>query len=478
MAMHAIVLAGGPGERFWPASTGAKPKPFLRLWGDRSLLAETVDRAAAITAPERVWVSGAAVYRPLLVAELPADLARHRLILEPARRDTAAAVGLAALRVHLQDPEALLVFLPADHFVGDVPAFARAVHAAEASARRGYLTILGLAPRRPETGYGYIHCGGPLPDSAALAVRRFVEKPDAAAALRYVHDPDYLWNCGVVVARAAVLLDAFRHHMPELAAGLDEIGGAAAWDAAVESTFPRLPATSFDYGILQAAPNVAVVPTDFPWDDVGSWDALTRVHADEAGNHIHGRSVALDTARSVLRNESDDRVLVGFGLEDIAVVVTDRAVVAAPRGRSAEWKRMLRVLREGDYGRVIGDFPADGEAAAGGLGGVVAGSAAVWAAAAGAGQAITRPWGREVRWAHTPRYTLRLVEVAAGRRRAPRRSSLRIQTLLFLSGTGHVQVRGRQRAVTPGLAVTVRPGEPSVVTAESDLRLLLVTART
>jgi mannose-1-phosphate guanylyltransferase len=493
VAIHAVVLAGGPGERFWPATTDARPKPFLRLWGGRSLLQETVERAEALTSPERVWVSGAAAYRPLLLAELPPDLARHRLILEPARRDTAAAVGLAALRLAVGDPEALAVFLPADHFVGDLAAFGRAVAGAARAADAGYVVTLGLAPRRPETGYGYIQCGEPLadaPGSGALRVRRFVEKPDAAAALGYVRDPAYLWNCGVVVARAAAVLEATRRHMPELAAGLDTIaarvaaGGLAAWEQAVAEIFPRLPATSFDYGVLQAAANVAVVPTDFPWDDVGSWDALTRVNADPAGNHIHGRAVALDTTRSVLRNESGDRVLVGFGLSDVAVVVTDHAVVAASRERSADWKRMLRVLREGDYGRLIGDGLLPGRGGAPGPGGgatpgaSAGGLLALFGGGAGpGGSARERPWGREVGWARTPGYLLRLLELRPGAARVLRRDPGRVETQLFLSGAGRVRVRGHEREVTPGLCLTVRPGEASRIAADSEMRVLAVSAR-
>lgn len=498
--MHAVVLAGGPGERFWPASTETKPKPFLRLWGDRSLLQETVERAAALTSPDRVWVSGAVSYRPLLLAELPVDLARRRLILEPARRDTAPAVGLAALRLSLEDPDALAVFLPADHFVGDFAGFGQAVATAAAAAEAGWIAILGLVPSRPETGYGYIQGGDPLAGVAgALAVRRFVEKPEPAAALRYVHDGGYLWNCGMVVARAATILEAIRRHLPEMAAGLAAIGRAwpDGWDAALDAAFPTLPATSFDYGVLQAAPNVAVVPADFPWDDVGSWDALTRVNADPYGNHLHGRVVALDTARSVLRNESQDRVLVGFGLEDVAVVVTDHAVVAAPRARSAEWKRMLRVLREGDYGHVVGDGlgaaaadvrAAGGAAADAGAGGeaeadvaAAAGTAGALAAALGgimaARPAQARSWGREVGWARTDRYVLRLLDVRAGCARTLRRDPGRIETQLFLSGAGRLRVRGHEREVTPGLCITVQPGESSRIAADSDLRVLAVTAR-
>jgi mannose-1-phosphate guanylyltransferase len=476
MAVHAVVLAGGPGERFWPASTASRPKPFLRLWGERSLLQETVERAAALVPAERVWVAGSARDRALLLAEL-APAQRARLILEPARRDTAAAFALAALRVRLADPGALLVYLPADHFVGDLAAFRAAVAAATAGAAAGQLVTLGVRPRRPETGYGYIQCGEGEVAPGVLPVRRFIEKPDAATAVRLLGDGRYLWNCGVLVAAAETVLAAVRRHLPALADGLAAVArsGLAGWEAAVAEAFPRLPATSFDYGVLQHADNVAVVPADFPWDDVGSWDALPRIRADADGNHVHGLSVALDSSGSVLRNECGDRVLVGFGLRDLAVVVTDRAVVAAPRGRSADWKRMLRALREGAYGHLLAERTeaAAGERAA--LADLLGGVAELWAAAGK--RAAPRPWGRETLWVRTPPYTLRLLEVRAGCERVARGAPGRRETQIFLRGSGRVRAGRRERAIAPGLRVTLAPGQSGAIRAADDVLLLAVSAR-
>jgi mannose-1-phosphate guanylyltransferase len=470
-----VVLAGGPGERFWPASTARKPKPFLRLWGQRSLLQEAVARATSIAGPGRVWVSSSAAYLSLLADELPAELVRDRLILEPCRRDTAAGIGLAALRLHLADPGATLVALPADHFVGDLGAFTDAIQAAIRTAARGYLVVLGVAPTRPETGYGYIQTGPALESlgrQQVVQVQSFVEKPDQATSLAFLRDGRHLWNTGVLVATARTVLEAIRRHMPAIGAGLEAIraraqgGEETAWAETVEKVFPGLPATSFDYGVLQHAHNLAAVRGEFPWDDVGNWDSLTRVSADAAGNHVHGASVALDVRRSVLRNESSDRMLIGFGLEDVAVIVTDRVIVVAPRERSAEWKEMLRVLTEKGYGTLIGVEDGPGVEPA------PLGPGLAAAAASGMATVVEKPWGREIWWAQTERYAAKLIEVHAGQELSLQYHEEKMETQLFLYGSGQVVLAGREWAIRPGLRLTIRPGQVHRVTADSDVLFL------
>lgn len=359
MADHVVILAGGRGERFWPRSTPSLPKQFIRLFGQRTLLQEALERARALVPEERIWVASAAEYEPLLRQQLPADLVARRLILEPVRRDTAAGIGWAALHVRAVDPEAVLVMMPADHYLADLEAFAAAVGVALQAARRGSLVTLGIRPSRPETGFGYIRLGGPLEGVAgAYRVDRFVEKPDMERALRFLEEGSYLWNSGIFVWRAERILEALGRRLPELRAGLER-----AWAAAPSERpglFAGLTAISVDYGVMQdearLGGDVATVPGRFTWDDVGSWTALDRLtEADESGNRVLGEGLALAATGCTLHNEEAGHPLIAFGTEELLVIHTERVTVVAPKARAGDWKELLAALRRTGYGHLVDD---------------------------------------------------------------------------------------------------------------------------
>ncbi|MDI3298210.1 MAG: mannose-1-phosphate guanylyltransferase [Bacillota bacterium] len=359
MADHVVILAGGRGERFWPRSTPSLPKQFIRLFGQRTLLQEALLRARALVPEERIWVASAAEYEGLLRGQLPADLVEKRLVLEPVRRDTAAGIGWAALHVLAVDPEAVLVMMPADHYLADLDAFAEAVGVALRAARRGSLVTLGIRPSRPETGYGYIRLGRPLEEVAgAYHVDRFVEKPEMETALRFLQEGTYLWNSGIFVWQARSILDAIGRRLPELRAGLERAWAAPPGER--PRLFAALPAISVDYGVMQdearLGGDVVTAPGRFTWDDVGSWAALDRLtEADDRGNRVLGEGLALAASGCTLHNEEAGHPLIAFGTQDLLMIHTARVTVVAPKARAADWKELLAALRRAGYGRLVDD---------------------------------------------------------------------------------------------------------------------------
>ncbi|HHQ48574.1 MAG TPA: mannose-1-phosphate guanylyltransferase, partial [Acidobacteria bacterium] len=275
--VHAVIMAGGSGTRFWPASRRRRPKQFLSFGGGAPLLRRTFERIAPLVDPERIWVvtaeATAAASRELLPELPPANV-----LGEPAARDTAACVGWACRTIAATDPGAVCVVLPADHVIGDEErlreALATGVRHVEVE---GGLLTFGIRPTRPETGYGYLKLGPVERRMGQLTVHileRFVEKPDAATARDYLASHRYLWNSGMFAWRASDLLDEIRRQLPLLAEGLEAL---AADPSAAGRIYPALPRTSVDYGIMEGARRVWTIPVDFPWSDVGSWPALAEI---------------------------------------------------------------------------------------------------------------------------------------------------------------------------------------------------------
>ena len=334
MSLHAVILAGGSGTRFWPLSRAAKPKQFLALASDRPLIAETFARALPLCSAERIWVVCGPSHAEAVRAALPALSERH-LVVEQAARNTAPAIGLAALRVHAEDPGATLVILPSDHHIARPDAFRTALEAAARASQNGDLVTIGIRPTRPETGYGYLRRGQARPDGS-FAVEAFVEKPDAATAARYLADPAYSWNAGIFVFRADAFLDALGRHLPLVRAGLS-------------GDFERLPSISIDYGVMepesQTTGRIALVPGDFGWSDVGSFAALPEVRAlDARGNAVSGDALLVDSSDCVVLSEGG-RLLAAVGLEGLCIIDAGDVVLVVPRDRAQDVRAMVDALK-------------------------------------------------------------------------------------------------------------------------------------
>ncbi|HOC42793.1 MAG TPA: mannose-1-phosphate guanylyltransferase [Thermoanaerobaculales bacterium] len=349
--LHAVIMAGGSGTRFWPVSRRDRPKQFLSLVDGRSLLRITFERIQPLVPPDRIWVVTTGATAELTrrdLAELPAD----HVLSEPVGRDTAACAGLAAVAVRHHDPDAVCVVLPADHVIRDASRFRRAMAAGSAHVEReGGLLTFGVRPTRPETGFGYLRIGaehGTAGEWSVHSLAEFVEKPDLDTARRYLAEGGYLWNSGMFVWPAAELLDEIRRQLPRLAEGLERIAGEWATPRAasiIAEVYPTLPRISIDYGVMEGARRRWTIPVAFPWSDVGAWPALGELlDADADGNATRGRVVALDCRDTVI--VGDGTLVAASGVRDLVVVATADAVLVVPAAEAQRVKDLVAAIED------------------------------------------------------------------------------------------------------------------------------------
>jgi mannose-1-phosphate guanylyltransferase len=328
-----------------------RPKQFLKLVTGRPLLAETFHRVEALCPSARTWVVCGEDHQDGVRASLP-DLPAAHLLVEPAARNTAPAIGLAAVYARAEDPDAMLIVLPSDHHVARPEAFRAALEVAAQAAARGDLLTLGIRPTRAETGYGYLRRGDPR-TGGAYAVDAFVEKPDAVTAQRYLQDSAYCWNAGIFVFRADAILAALARHMPKVFEGLEQIARAlpgGGGPAAAREAFPRMPSISIDYGVMEPEANganrIALVPGDFGWSDVGSFAALPEVRElDARGNALAGDTLAVDCDDCVVLSEGD-RLVAAVGLRGLCIVDAGDALLVVPRDRAQDVRAAVEALRK------------------------------------------------------------------------------------------------------------------------------------
>ncbi len=335
--LFAVVLAGGIGSRFWPASTPDRPKQLLPLGSDRPLIADTIERAVHLAGLDRLLVvTGAALVDPFRSA-VPELEAGHFLV-EPAARGTGPALVWAAHQALGREPDSVMVSLHADHVISPLPQFSATVaKAANAASRQRRLYCVGVRPTRPETGYGYVRAGRSTAPGVFDALE-FVEKPDRATAEEYLASGDYLWNSGIFVWRPRDLLEAVDRFTPEMAGALELLDASD-----VEGFYRRVRPVTIDVGVMERANRVGVVEATFHWDDVGAWNALARTReTDTAGNVLVGKVDALDSHDNIAWVE-DGRVAL-FGVRDLVVVrVGDRTLVTT-RVAAPDLKRLLERL--------------------------------------------------------------------------------------------------------------------------------------
>lgn len=359
--LFVVILAGGSGTRFWPLSRKARPKQLLSIVSPDPMLRVTVDRVLPLVPAERVIVVANREYGPAIAEMLP-ELPTGNLILEPIGRNTAPAVGLAARLVQKRRPDGITAVLPADHLVGDQAAFLGDLKAAaEAAESSGRLITFGIVPTRPATGYGYLMRGRPLgtfQERSLYQLDGFKEKPELALAKEYVAAGTYFWNAGMFIWRCSVILEQIRNQMPELHQGLE---GLAAYldtpeqEVALEEHYPALPRESIDYGVMENAPNRAMIAAGFDWSDVGSWEAAYEMgDHDRAGNTevgSEGKMIQVDASGSLVR--SDGKLIALLGVKDLVVVETADALLIMDRHRAEDVGLVLDELKAADLADLL-----------------------------------------------------------------------------------------------------------------------------
>lgn len=355
--LHAIIMAGGSGTRFWPKSRRDRPKQLLRLFGERTMLQQTVDRIRPLVPIERIVVVTGADQAAASRDQLP-ELKPENIVAEPCPRDTAPCVGLAAWIVHKQDPAATMIVIPADHVVVPTSAFLATVRAAAAVIEEDPTTLItfGIKPTRPETGYGYIERGELLETRDGIAVNRvihFREKPDRETASRFQAAGNFAWNSGIFVWKAQTILDELYRHRPQLAAALARIGdalGTSAEGDVIAQEYPKMERAPIDKAVMEKAANVRMLEVSYNWSDVGDWRSLAELlPADEQGNAIQGDVITQNTQDSIVISD-DGGLIATLGLSDIVVVQSGRATLIARRDQLDKLKGLVEGLGEKGYG--------------------------------------------------------------------------------------------------------------------------------
>ncbi len=347
--LHAVILAGGIGSRFWPLSRETTPKQLLKVVGDESLLKSTIKRLSPVVKPANISIVTNARQAEIIKLHLAGTKRTQSpwYIIEPMGRNTAPAIGLAAVELMKRDPEAVMAVLPADHLIEDGRAFRTILSKAVSVAEDGLLVTFGIKPTSPETAYGYIKSARTFKRKNGLMVRkveRFVEKPDIRRARAFLRQGGYYWNSGIFLWKASRILEEFKRHMPDLY----ELLMAIREGMDIEEAYGRMPSVSIDHGVLEKTKDVVVIPVDFPWSDLGSWNSFADVlERDSNGNIIKGRAVDIGSRNSIIMG--CDRVVATIGLKDMILVDTPDATLVCPRERAQEVKEVVNILKKKGY---------------------------------------------------------------------------------------------------------------------------------
>ncbi len=348
---YALIMAGGVGSRLWPLSRQKSPKQVLPLIGEHSMFAMAVERLQPLLMPEDVWVVVGEEQVALLKAE-DTGIPDRNFVIEPAGRGTAPAIALSAIHLQRRDPEAIMAVLTADHFIGDADGFREVLKAAREVAAQDHLVTLGITPSSPSTGYGYIERGHYLmqaDDYAAYKVSAFREKPDLVTAKHFVTSGRHSWNSGMFVWKVSRFLDELSRTMPEFHRQLmtiDEALDTPAYDRVLRDIWQDVKTQTVDYGVMEKARDVAVIPAEFGWNDVGSWATLLEIlDNDEQGNVIRrAEHVAVDTSSTLVFGH--DRLVATIGLHDMIVIDAGDAVLICPKDRAQDVKRIVDDLKK------------------------------------------------------------------------------------------------------------------------------------
>lgn len=354
--VYAVIMAGGSGTRFWPKSTKALPKQFLNLFGDGTMIQNTASRISEIIPQERIMVVTNNDYVSIVSEQLP-KVPAENIVGEPVAKNTAPCVAIAAGLLKKKDPDAVMVVLPADHHITDPDRFRSYLNAAIAKARSGdHLVTIGIEPDRPETGFGYIHGDNDVTEDleghTVKAVQAFKEKPDLDTARSFLSSGNYYWNSGMFVWKAETVLQEIEKHLPDMYEhvehALPELYGDT-HHAAINDFYHACESVSIDYGIMETADSVFVVPGEFGWNDVGSWSAVFDLaEKNKDGNAIQSVFAAFSGATNNLVFSDSEKMIAMVGVDNIAVVETDTAILVCDLKQAQGVKEIVQQLKSSD----------------------------------------------------------------------------------------------------------------------------------
>ena len=344
---YAIILAGGVGSRFWPLSKSLEPKQFLNLCSNKSMLEETIHRIGGLIEKKNIYVASNKIYsRKIKDCIRYFNIPFENILFEPESKNTFAPIAVLTSWIESIDPEAVIVVLPCDHIIRYRRIFLDLLRKAMKAARAGYIVTLGVPPKRPETGYGYIKAGQRLEAGGwrLHQVERFIEKPDLKKAKKLLKDKRHYWNSGIFIFSSTVMLTEIKRFLPQAYRSIEEINKAN-----LDKIWPRLPKISIDYAIMEKSRKMAVLPQDYGWMDLGSWDAIEEISKkDKHANILKGRrSIALDTKESIIW--SDNRLVAAIGLNNIIIVDTKDALLVCAKNKSQDVKKIVQILKKKNY---------------------------------------------------------------------------------------------------------------------------------
>jgi len=350
-------MAGGKGTRFWPRSRASTPKQLLDIISDRTMIQETFQRVLPLVTPDNILVVTNTVQAPCIAEQLPA-IPKSNIIAEPVGRNTAACICLAATKILSQGSDGTMIVLPADHYIHDEQKFRSCLeHAAVAAQVNDALVTIGIVPRSPETGYGYIQYGKETLSgfSDVFKTERFHEKPDLQTAQSFVEQKNFLWNSGIFIWKATAIMREMKQFMPELyttMAPLQNCWNVPDLDKKITRIYEKLPSLSIDYGVMEKSKTVYVVKGDFGWNDIGSWSALYDVaKKNSEGNTMRGDAIVIDTRNSFVY--SQDKLVALVGLRDIIIVETEDALLVCSRDKAQDVKKIVDELERTGKNRYL-----------------------------------------------------------------------------------------------------------------------------
>lgn len=345
---YALIMAGGIGTRLWPLSRANQPKQALQLIGDRTMFQHSVDRLSPLFKYENIFVVTRAEHASILAGQVP-ELPAANFIIEPEGRGTAPAIALGAIHLRRHDPQATMAVVTADHYISKKEDFQKALAASVQAAAGGHLVTLGITPSSPSTGFGYIQQGQRMGEINGLSyyhVERFTEKPDLETARRMMHSGLYSWNSGMFIWRVDRIMAEFERQMSQFYFQLAEVEqaiGTSAYETVIQRVWPRVAKQTIDYGVMEGATDVVVIPVEIGWSDIGSWASLLELlPANQDGNILVGPTLEIDTHNSLVFSKK--RLVATIGVENMVIVDTDDAILICPKEREQDVREIVKRL--------------------------------------------------------------------------------------------------------------------------------------